>query len=72
MRTLDALHLASATVFDEAPSGVVMLSLDERICANASAMGMKVSPWRLADSFRVASAPVDESQPMRPLPTDFA
>ena len=44
VRILDALHLASAAVFDEALDGVVVLSLDERIRANASAMGMKVSP----------------------------
>jgi predicted nucleic acid-binding protein len=44
VRTLDALHLASAAVFDEALGGVVVLSLDERIRTNASAMGMKVSP----------------------------
>lgn len=44
VHTLDALHLASAAVFDEAVGGVVVLSLDERIRANASAMGMKVSP----------------------------
>ena len=44
VRTLDALHLASASVFDEALGGVVVLSLDARIRATASAMGMKVSP----------------------------
>jgi len=44
VRTLDALHLASAAVFDEALGGVVMLSLDERIRANAAALGMKVLP----------------------------
>ena len=44
VRTLDAFHLASAAVFDEALGGVVVLSLDERIRANAAAMGMKVSP----------------------------
>ena len=44
VRTVDALHLASAAVFDEALGGVVMLSLDERIRANAAALGMKVLP----------------------------
>ena len=44
VRTVDALHLASAAVFDEALGGVVMISLDERIRANAAALGMKVLP----------------------------
>ena len=44
VRTLDALHLASAAVFDDALNGVVLLTLDERIRANAAAMGMQVAP----------------------------
>ena len=44
VRTRDALHLAAAAVFDEALSGVVMITLDERIRANAAAMGLKVAP----------------------------
>lgn len=44
VRTRDALHLASAAVFDEALSGVVMITLDERVRANAAALGLKVAP----------------------------
>ena len=44
VRTLDAIHLASALVAHDAYSGVVMISLDERMRANARALGMSVAP----------------------------
>ncbi len=44
VRTLDALHLATAALFQEALSQVTMLTMDERIRANAVGMGMEVAP----------------------------
>lgn len=44
VRTLDALHLATALIFHEAHGAVTMVSRDERIRANAAAMGLAVAP----------------------------
>lgn len=43
IRTLDALHLASALVFDEALGQVVMLTLDARLARNAEALGLALA-----------------------------
>ena len=42
--TLDALHLATALLFQEALGSVVLLSFDERIRLNAQALGLQVAP----------------------------
>ena len=44
VRTLDALHLATAAVFQDALRQVTVLSLDERVRANAKGMGLDVAP----------------------------
>jgi predicted nucleic acid-binding protein len=44
VRTLDALHLATALEFEAALGGLTMLSLDARIRENATALGMEVGP----------------------------
>jgi predicted nucleic acid-binding protein len=44
VRTLDALHLATALVFHEALGSVVVLSFDERVRQNAQALGLPISP----------------------------
>lgn len=44
VRTLDALHLASALVFQEAYSELIVVSLDERIRGNATRLGLAVKP----------------------------
>lgn len=44
VRTLDALHLASAGMFLEAHGSLTMVSLDERIRENAAALGLAVAP----------------------------
>lgn len=44
VRTLDALHLASFAVFRDALGPVTLLSFDERIRANARAMGSETAP----------------------------
>lgn len=44
VRTLGALHLATAVAFREELSDLVVLSLDERVRANAEAMGITVAP----------------------------
>ena len=44
IRTLDALHLATALVFYETFGELTMLSFDERVRANAAALGMALSP----------------------------
>jgi len=44
VRTLDALHLASALVFAEALGGVCVLSLDDRVRENAAALGFALAP----------------------------
>jgi predicted nucleic acid-binding protein len=44
VRSLDAVHLASAWSILEAAGEVTALSLDERVRSNALAMGMRVVP----------------------------
>lgn len=44
VRTLDALHLATAAVFLEELRQATVLSLDERVRANAVALGLDVAP----------------------------
>lgn len=44
VRTLDALHLATAIRFFETLGPVTVLSFDERIRANATALGLDVLP----------------------------
>ena len=44
IRTLDALHLATALIFREALGDVWMLSFDARIRDNAHALGIPVTP----------------------------
>jgi uncharacterized protein with PIN domain len=44
VRTLDALHLATAAVFVDALGSLIMLSLDDRVRQNAKAMNMRLAP----------------------------
>lgn len=44
VRTLDAVHLATAQLFLEALGAVEMLSLDGRVRENARALGMSLAP----------------------------
>ena len=44
IRTMDALHLASALLLRSAISGLAMLSLDDRIRKNAVELGFTVFP----------------------------
>lgn len=44
VRTLDALHLATATLFHDALGRVTLLSHDERIRSNGAASGLELSP----------------------------
>ena len=44
VRTLDALHLATALLFREAMPDLVVLSLDDRVRANAVALALPVLP----------------------------
>ena len=44
VRTLDALHLATALILQEAVGPLAVLSLDERVRANATALGLAVLP----------------------------
>ncbi len=44
VRTLDALHLATAMLFHEALGSLTVLSLDDRVRGNASALGLAVRP----------------------------
>jgi predicted nucleic acid-binding protein len=44
VRTLDAIHLASAVVARRAEPSVALLSLDDRIRANARLLGFEVVP----------------------------
>jgi len=46
VRTLDALHLASAILVQSAGIEVTMLSLDDRVRHNASALKMELAPAR--------------------------
>jgi predicted nucleic acid-binding protein len=47
IRTLDAIHLASALVARSAIAGLVLLSLDERIRRAASMLGVRVQPVQI-------------------------
>ena len=49
VRTLDALHLATALIFQEALGNVHLLSFDERIRANAVALGLPVVPTTMPE-----------------------
>ena len=44
VRTLDALHLATATRFLDALGRLTILSLDDRVRANATGLGLGVLP----------------------------
>ena len=44
VRSLDALHLATALIVQESVGNIVMLSLDERMRQNAEALGFELSP----------------------------
>ena len=44
VRTLDAIHLATAEVFAASMGTLRVLALDERVRANAAKLGMKVLP----------------------------
>lgn len=44
IRTLDAIHLASALVARAALSGLKLLSLDERVRRTARALGLEILP----------------------------
>lgn len=44
IRTLDALHLASALVVATAVPDLVVLSLDDRVRSNAQGLGLRVAP----------------------------
>ena len=44
VRTLDALHLATAALFHEAIGSVTMVSLDDRVRSNARGLGFEVAP----------------------------
>jgi predicted nucleic acid-binding protein len=44
VRTLDALHLASALLLRDAVGAVHMLSLDDRVRSNATELGLVVAP----------------------------
>ena len=45
VRTLDAVHLATAGLFQQALGRLTMLSFDDRIRANAEALGIDVDAW---------------------------
>jgi predicted nucleic acid-binding protein len=47
IRTLDAIHLASALVARSAIAGLELLSLDERIRRAASMLGVRVQPVQI-------------------------
>lgn len=44
VRTLDAIHLASLSVFSEVLPDLYLLSLDDRVRANAAALGVPLLP----------------------------
>ena len=48
IRTLDAIHLASALVARQAIAGLELLSLDDRIRAAGRRLGMRLQPARLS------------------------
>lgn len=39
VRTLDAIHLATASALGEPPALVIVVSRDRRVCNNAAALG---------------------------------
>lgn len=47
VRTLDAIHLATALVFAESFNALRVLSLDERVRTNAAALGMTLVPGKV-------------------------
>jgi len=47
LRTLDALHLATASLFCESLGRLTLLSFDERIRANAPGLGLDLIPRQL-------------------------
>jgi len=46
LRSLDALHLASALALRDALGDLLVLSLDERVRRNAASLGLNVTPRR--------------------------
>jgi predicted nucleic acid-binding protein len=44
LRSMDAIHLATAVVLRAGPGALDVLSLDERVRANAAALGFRVVP----------------------------
>jgi predicted nucleic acid-binding protein len=44
LRTLDAIHLASAIDWDEGPGPVTVLSVDDRVRKNVEALGLGLAP----------------------------
>jgi predicted nucleic acid-binding protein len=50
IRTLDALHVATAIRFRESFPSLAVLSLDDRVRRNALSLGMKVLPESLPQS----------------------
>lgn len=44
IRTLDALHLASALVARSAEAGLMLLTLDQRVRENAQRLGFETLP----------------------------
>ena len=44
IRTVEAIHLASATLARSAVAGLELLSLDERVCRNGRALGFGIVP----------------------------
>ncbi len=44
VRTLDAIHLASALLWEESIGSIVMVSCDDRVRDNAKALGLKLLP----------------------------
>ena len=47
VRTLDAIHLATALEFHDAVPHLALLSLDDRVRANATALGLATAPLPL-------------------------
>jgi uncharacterized protein with PIN domain len=47
VRTLDAIHLATAATFNEVVGAIQVLSFDDRIRTNARQLGLGVTPSRL-------------------------
>jgi len=48
IRSLDALHLASALAAKDASDDIAVLSLDRRVRRSARALGLEVAPARLS------------------------